>query len=175
MKSYIMYQVGALQTFLRADGMTLQHVKPHGAMYNAAAKDIKLSRAICEAIAECAPGAILLCLSGSEMCRAAEECGILYASEVFADRAYEDDGSLVARSTPGAVITDENEAIARVVRMVRESKVTSVNGKDISIKADSICVHGDNAHALEFVTRIRAALKAENISTAPLGDVISAR
>ena len=97
------------------------------------------------------------------------------ASEVFADRAYEDDGSLVARSKPGAVITDENEAIARVVRMVRESKVTSVNGKDISIKADSICVHGDNAHALEFVTRIRAALKAENISTAPLGDVISAR
>ena len=175
MKSYNMYQVGALQTFLRADGMTLQHVKPHGAMYNAAAKDIKLSRAICEAIAECAPGAILLCLSGSEMCRAAEECGIVYASEVFADRAYEDDGSLVARSKPGAVITDENEAIARVVRMVRESKVTSVNGKDISIKADSICVHGDNAHALEFVTRIRAALKAENISTAPLGDVISAR
>ena len=94
---------------------------------------------------------------------------------MFADRAYEDDGSLVARSKPGAVITDENEAIARVVRMVRESKVTSVNGKDISIKADSICVHGDNAHALEFVTRIRAALKAENISTAPLGDVISAR
>lgn len=168
MRTYIMYQVGALRAFLDAAGMTLQHVKPHGAMYNAAAKDPKLARAICEAVAKSAPGAILLCLSGSEMCRAAEEVGIPYASEVFADRAYEDDGSLVARSKPGAVITDENEAIARTVRMVTEGKVTSVSGKDIDIKADSICVHGDNAHALEFVTRIREALTARGVEIAPL-------
>lgn len=98
------------------------------------------------------------------MCRAAERAGIEYISEVFADRAYEDDGTLVARSKPGAVITNENTAIERCVRMVKEGKVTSVNGKDISIRADSICVHGDNVHALEFVSKIRKTFAENDIA-----------
>lgn len=166
--AYTVYQIGALRAFLSSYGLALAHVKPHGAMYNMAAKSPELSDAICHAIVRstpegmCAPA--LMCLAGSEMCRAAERAGIEYISEVFADRAYEDDGTLVARSKPGAVITDENTAIERCVRMVKEGKVTSVNGKDISIRADSICVHGDNVHALEFVSRIRKAFAENDIA-----------
>ena len=175
--SYIVYQVGALRAFLFASGMTLDHVKPHGALYNMAAKDSALADAICTAVADSTPSGEktprLLCLAGSEMCRSAERAGLLYTSEVFADRAYEDDGTLVARSKPGAVITDENLALDRCVRMIKDGVVTSVNGKDISIRADSICVHGDNAHALEFVKKIRAAFNEngiEMISPAKAGD-----
>ena len=102
------------------------------------------------------------------MLEAAKKKGIRTASEVFADRAYEEDGSLVARSKPGAMITDEEEAIRRVVRMVKEGKVTSITGKDISIQADSICVHGDGEKALKFVQKIREALAAEQVETVPL-------
>ena len=166
--AYTVYQIGALRAFLTGAGMKLAHVKPHGAMYNMAAKDAALADAICRAIRESTPEGEevprFLCLAGSEMIRAAERAGIPYTSEVFADRAYEDDGTLVARSKPGAVISDENVAIQRSVRMVKEGRVLSVNGKDISIRADSICVHGDNAHALEFVRQIRAALEAEGVA-----------
>lgn len=172
--AYTVYQIGALRAFLASFGLPLAHVKPHGAMYNMAAKSPELSDAICRAIVKSTPNGEavprFLCLAGSEMCRAAERAGLEYTSEVFADRAYEDDGTLVARSKPGAVITDENIAIERCVRMVREGKVTSVNGNDISIKADSICVHGDNIHALEFVRKIRQAFVENGISVeAPAG------
>jgi UPF0271 protein len=128
-----------------------------------AAKDEKLARAICEGIASVSQELILMGLSGSLMADAAKEVGIQFASEVFADRAYEDDGTLVARSKPGAVITDDNEAASRVVEMALHGTVTSVNGKKISIKADSVCVHGDNAHALEFVKLIRSRLSENGI------------
>ena len=110
-EAYVLYQLGALGAFCKSEGVKLQHVKPHGALYNMAAKDYELSKAICEAIADFDSSLIILGLSGSETLRAAKDLGLKYASEVFADRAYEEDGSLVARSKEGAMIHDENEAI----------------------------------------------------------------
>lgn len=167
-KAYIQYQVGALNAFCTAEGLRMQHVKPHGSLYNMAAKDATLARAICEGIASISDNLILMGLSGSLMADAAAAVGIPFASEVFADRAYEDDGTLVARSKPGAVITDDNEAAARVVEMALYGTVTSVSGKKIAIKADSICVHGDNAHALEFVKLIRSRLSENGVVIKPL-------
>lgn len=167
-KAYTQYQVGALAGMCKAQGLTLQHVKPHGAFYNMAAKDYTLSRAICEAVKEIDPEIIIMGLSGSEIVRAAKDCGMRTAQEVFADRAYEEDGSLVNRKKEGAFIRDENEAIARVIRMVKEGRATAVTGKDIAIQADSVCVHGDGEKALLFVKKIREALQAEGIKIAPL-------
>lgn len=163
-KAYTLYQVGALWAFCKANGVKMQHVKPHGAMYNMAAKDYAMSRAICEAIQEIDPTLIVMGLSGGELVRAAKDMGLPTALEVFADRAYEEDGSLVNRRKEGAMITDEEEAIKRVVRMVKEGKVTAITGKDIDIKADSICVHGDGEKALAFVRRIRKTLEEEGIT-----------
>ena len=171
-KAYTLYQIGALDAFCKAQGLKLQHVKPHGAFYNMAAKDYKLAKGICEAIASYDSNLILMALYGSEMIRAAEDCGLRAASEVFADRAYEEDGSLVSRTKEGAMITDENEAIARVIRMIKEQKVTSITGKDIPLKADSVCVHGDGAKALAFVEKIREALTKEGIAIRPLAEAL---
>lgn len=171
-KAYTMYQLGALDAFCRAHGMKMQHVKPHGALYNMAAKDYKLSTAICEAIKGFDDTLIVMALSGGELVRAAKDMGLRVALEVFADRAYEEDGTLVARTKEGAMITDEEEAIARVIRMVKEQKVTAITGKDIAIKADSVCVHGDGAKALAFVDRIRQAMKAESIEICPIDELV---
>ena len=171
-KAYVMYQIGALSAFAKANGLKIQHVKPHGALYNTAGKDYALSKAICEGIYEVDPSLILLGLSGSQMLKAAADTGLKCAKEVFADRAYEEDGSLVARTKPGAVITDEDEAIKRVIGMVKHGKVTAITGKEIPIEANSICVHGDGAKALEFVMKIRAALTIENIKIAPLCEIV---
>lgn len=167
-KAYTLYQLSALAGMCQAQGMKVQHLKPHGALYNMAAKDYQLSRAICEAVKEFDSGIIVLGLSGSETIRAARDLGLKAASEVFADRGYEEDGSLVNRSKEGAFIRDEDEAINRVIRMAREKKVRSVTGKDIDIQADSVCVHGDGEKALLFVEKIRAALLAEHIEIRPL-------
>ena len=170
-KNYVKYQIGALSAFTQSYGMKLQHVKPHGAFYNMAAKDYELSKAICEAVKAYDPELIVMGLSGSETIRAAKDLGLRTASEVFADRGYEEDGSLVNRKKEGAFIRDEDEAIARVVRMVKEGKVTAVTGKDIDIQADSVCVHGDGEKALLFVEKIRSALKEEGIQIAPLDEI----
>ncbi|OPJ57640.1 LamB/YcsF family protein [Clostridium oryzae] len=167
-KAIIQYQIGALKAFCRAHRIKMRHVKPHGALYNMAAKDLKLALAICEGIYEVDPNLILLALSGSKMIDAANSIGLKAASEVFADRAYNDDGSLVARNIAGSVITDEETAIRRVIRMVKESKVETINGVDIAISADSICVHGDGVKALEFVKKITRAFKEEEIQIASL-------
>ena len=145
------------------------HVKPHGALYNMAAKDKALATAICEAIKEYDDSLILLALANSEMIQAAKDMGLAYANEVFADRAYEPDGTLVARTKLGAMIKDENEAIARVIRMVNEGKVTAINGTEVDIQADSVCVHGDGEKALLFVKKIREALLAEQIEIKGIG------
>lgn len=170
-RAYVLYQLGALDGFCRAAGIRMQHVKPHGALYNMAAKDYELSKGICQAIAEFDKDLIVLALSGGELVRAAKALGLRTALEVFADRAYEEDGTLVSRGRPGAMITDENEAIARVVRMVKEQKVTAITGKDIPIRADSVCVHGDGEKALAFVERIRQALEGEGIALCPLEEL----
>ncbi len=162
--AYVKYQLGALMAFARSHGLRLQHVKPHGALYNMAAKDAKLARGIAQAVVGVDQDIYLMGLAGSVMLEEAEKAGLPVISEVFADRAYNDDGSLVNRRLPGAVIHDADEAAARAVKMAKENKVVSINGKVIDIKADSICVHGDNEAAIELVKKIRAALAAEGIA-----------
>ena len=170
--AYITYQLGALYAFARSAGVRIQHVKPHGAFYNMAGKDHALALAIAKAVQAFDPELILLGLAGSESVKAAQEIGLPAAREVFADRAYMPDGSLMPRTMEGAVIHDEAEAIRRVVRMVKEHRVTACDGTDIEIVPDSICVHGDNEKALTFVTQIRAALGAEGVEIAPLAKII---
>lgn len=170
--AYVLYQLGALDAFCRGQGMRLQHVKPHGALYNMAAKNYDLALGICEAIRDFDPELIVMALSGGQLIRAAEDLGLRTASEVFADRAYEEDGSLVNRRKPGAVITDEDEAIARVLRMVKQQSVIAITGKAVPLKADSVCVHGDGVKALAFVEKIRAALTAEGVAIRPLSQTV---
>ncbi|WP_419726725.1 LamB/YcsF family protein [Terrisporobacter petrolearius] len=162
-KAYIKYQIGALYGFCKSANVKLNHVKPHGSLYNMAAKDYNLSKAICEAIYEFDKEVILVGLSKSELIRAGEDVGLKCANEVFADRAYEEDGTLVSRKKDGAIITNEDEAIDRVIGMIVNEKVKSISGKYIDIKVDSICVHGDEIKALEFVKKINKKLKEDNI------------
>lgn len=169
------YQIGALNAFCAANKIRLQHVKPHGALYNMAVKDMETAEAICEGIAAVDPDLILLAPAGSKMIVAAERLGLAAAREVFADRAYKEDGSLVARSKPGAMITDEDTAIRRVLQMVQKGTVTTITGKEIEVEADSVCVHGDSPSALAFVRNIHTALLQEGISLAPMGQVISGK
>lgn len=166
--AYVSYQLGALYAFTHKYGVKIQHVKPHGALYNMAGKDYDLAKAICEAVYNFDPEIILLGLSGSELIRAAEDTGLACAREFFADRAYEEDGSLVNRRKEGAMITDEALAVDRVVRVVKEKKVTTITGKDIDLSIDSICVHGDGQKALDFVKTIRDRLSAEGVSAMSL-------
>lgn len=170
--AYTLYQIGALDAFCRAQGTVLQHVKPHGAMYNMAGKDSALAKAVVDAVYDYDKELVLLGLSGSAMMLAAQDKGLPFACEVFADRAYEADGSLRARGKAGAMITDEQEAIARVVRMITQHKVTACTGEEIDIYAHSVCVHGDGAKALDFVKALRSAFDANAITVAPISEVI---
>lgn len=171
-KAYVQYQLGALMAFAKAQGVKLQHCKPHGALYNMAAKDMELSLAIAEGIAEVDKDIILMGLAGSKLLEAGRKAGLRVASEVFADRAYQADGSLVPRKQPGAVIHDKDEAIARTIRMVTQGKVTAITGEEVSIDAHSICVHGDNPSAVEFVKNIREALHDQGIEIVPLEQIV---
>lgn len=171
-KNYALYQLGALFAFAKAKDMKIQHFKAHGALYNMACVDENLALALCEAVAEFDENIIFMGLSNSAMKEAAKKKGLKYASEVFADRAYNDDGTLVSRKVEGALIDDENLAITRVIKMVKESKVTSINGKQVSLKADSICVHADNAKALEFVKKIKESFKKEQIEICALQNFV---
>ena len=170
--AYVTYQLGALNAFCVQQGGRIDHVKPHGALYNMAGKDYELAKGICRAIYDFDPDIILLGLSGSQMINAGRDIGLRCANEFFSDRAYEDDGSLRARTKEGAMIEDENEAIERVVKVIKTGKVTTYSGNEIDLKIDSICVHGDNAHALEFVRTIRERLTKEGIEIASLSKVI---
>lgn len=172
LKAMVIYQVGALKAFCTANGVKLQHVKPHGAMYNMAAKDLNMAEAICEGIREVDPDLILLGLSGSKLIEAAKKVGLRYAGEVFADRGYEEDGSLVPRTEKGAMITDENEAIRRVIGMVKDHRVTAVTGKEVEVLPDSICLHGDSPKAVLFAEKISRALKEEGIEIVPMAEVV---
>ena len=165
----VVYQVGALSAFAKTHGTKLQHVKPHGAMYNMAAKDPKLAEAIAQAIYDVDPKIILYALAGSESVKAGEKVGLVVASEVFADRSYQEDGSLTPRTQPGAMITDEDKSIAQVLSMVLDKKVTTLSGKVIPVKADTICVHGDGPKALQFTQKIRKALAENGVEIAAAG------
>lgn len=162
-RSLMFYQLGALDGFCRVAGLEMNHVKPHGALYNATFKDKELAKTIAEAVRDYNPGLKLLGLSNQNLVKAGEEAGLEVRHEVFADRAYEDDGTLVSRRKEGAMITDTDVAVRRVIRMVREGRVESIGGNDIDIQADSVCVHGDGPKALEFVSEIRRQLGENGI------------
>jgi UPF0271 protein len=159
----VVYQIGALYGFIKAEGGKMQHVKPHGALYNMAAKDSELARAIAEAVYKVEPELILFGLAGSELIIQGEKIGMKTASEVFADRTYQIDGSLTPRSHSDAMVTDRDQAVVRVERMIKEGLVMCQQGTDIKIKADTICVHGDGEQALAFTRKIKEHLKKSNI------------
>ncbi len=170
--AYVVYQIGALDAFCKRNGVVMQHVKPHGALYNTAAKDPVIAEAIVEAVKCYNPELILMGLAGGELVKAGKSAGLRVAEEVFADRAYEEDGTLRARTKPDSMITDENESVERIIRMVKSGEVEAITGKIIPIRADSICVHGDGAKALKFVEKIRSRLIEEKIQISPLKDFI---
>ena len=171
-RAYTLYQLGALDGFLKAKGIRMQHVKPHGALYNMAAKDYELAAAICGAIRDFDPQLIVLALAGGQLLKAARDLGLKAASEYFTDRAYEADGSLRNRRLPGAMITDEDEAIERTIRMIREHRVRTFDGTDIELEGNSVCVHGDGEKALTFVRKIRERLSDEGIRILPLAEIV---
>lgn len=170
--AFCLYQIGALAAICHAQGVVLTHVKAHGALYNQSAKDATIARALAQATRDAAPGLILLGLAGSRHETAARELGVPFAAEVFADRAYQVDGSLVARSHAGAVLHDPEAIAARVVQMVTEGKVASAQGGTITLHADSICVHGDNPAALAIVKGVRRALDSAGVRVSPLREVL---
>lgn len=159
----IVYQIGALSGFVRAEGGRLQHVKPHGALYNMSAVNRGLSEAIAEAVYKVNPELILFGLAGSELVKSGERIGLKVAHEVFADRTYQADGTLTSRREQNALITDHDVAIKQIVRMVKEGKVYATDGTDVTIKADTICIHGDGKTAVEFARVIPGALEREGI------------
>ncbi len=159
----VIYQVGALAGFVKAAGGALHHVKPHGALYNMAAVNIPLAEAIAEAVYQIYPEALLYGLAGSALIQAGQEAGLSTASEVFADRTYQANGTLTPRRQPNALITHEPEAINQVVQMVKAGTVRAQDGSLIEIQADTVCIHGDGAHAVAFARQINEALQRENI------------
>ena len=170
--AYTLYQIGAMQAACNAVGIKLQHVKAHGALYNQAAKNHALAVAIAQAVKDAGQGLILLGLANSEFDKAAAEVGVPYAAEAFADRAYQADGTLVPRKVEGSMIHDVNLAVARVVRMVKEGKVETIDGKVINLKPHSICLHGDSPKAVQMATEIRKGLQAAGIKIVPISEVI---
>ncbi len=169
---YVLYQLGALSAFVNAEGGSLQHIKPHGALYNQACKDIELASAVCRAARDFDPGLIVLAPFASAFRAGAEQLGLPFAGEFFADRAYLPDGNLVPRSQPGAVIHDAEVACRRVLQMAREGTVTCVDGSVLSMNCQSVCVHGDNAQALAAVQKIRAALEADGITLCSIKELL---
>jgi len=155
---YVLYQSGALMAFVSAVGNKLHHVKPHGALYNQAAKDIKLARGVAQAVKDLGSEVILYGLAGSCLIDAAKELNVPVWQEVFADRKYTKDGFLVPRTQAGAVIKDEGEALKQALNMSTEGRVTAIDGSPIMIQADTLCIHGDNPHAVQFAKKIKAAL-----------------
>lgn len=161
--SMVLYQLSALDGIARTVGVEMNHVKPHGALYNATFTDKNLARVIAQAVKDFNPKLKLMGLSENNLVKAGEEIGLQVVHEVFLDRAYKNDGTLVSRRKEGAMITDSKLAVERGIRMLIEGKVEAIDGTDIDIKADSICVHGDGEKALQFVREIKSALEAKGI------------
>ena len=159
----IIDQLSALKYIAFAYGASIHHVKPHGALYNMAARDRQLASSIANAVKESDPNLILYGLSGSYLVSEGQRHGLKTASEVFADRSYEDDGSLTPRNIPGALIESEEDSIRQVLQMVLEGNVTTVSGKSIPIVAETICIHGDGKHAITFAKSIHSALQNHSV------------
>lgn len=170
-EDFVLYQIGALAAIAAAEGVRLQHVKAHGALYNMALRDLALSDAIAKAVAAFDRSLILFGLPGTELLRAGKAAGLRVAAEGFADRAYEPDGSLTPRNRPGAVIHDADEVVRRAVRMAREGVTTATDGRDIPMRVDTICTHGDTPGSHELTRRIREGLEHAGLTVRALGTV----
>jgi UPF0271 protein len=169
-KDYVAYQIGALQALAAAQGMTLQHVKPHGALYNMAVKNMEIWDAVAEVIAAVDPRLVLFVMAGpwrEDLAAIGARHKIRLAFEFFGDRAYNPDGSLVSRKIPGAVIHDHKRVAEKVLKLVKNSRVVCIDGSEMEIKAETICVHGDNPAALELVSHIRKSLQEAGVEIAP--------
>jgi UPF0271 protein len=160
----VVYQLGVFQAIAQAAEVRPNHVKPHGALYNMAVRDHELANAIGRAIAQVDLKLILFAPQNSALARAGESNGLQIAHEVFADRNYMSDGSLVSRSRPDALLHDPEEAAARVVRMLRQGKVRSVDGVDVDVRAETICLHGDKPGAVDFARALKSRLEKEGVS-----------
>jgi UPF0271 protein len=160
----VLYQIGALMGIVKASGVVLNHVKPHGALYNTAAKDKTIASAIAQAIRDADASLVLIGLSGSHLITEGTRAGLKTASEVFSDRTYQDDGTLTPRSHPNALLDQPDNAARQVLSMVMHGKVISVSGKNISVTADTVCIHGDSPHALSFAKAIVNTLTDHNVS-----------
>lgn len=159
----IIYQLGALKAVAEVQGVKLNHVKPHGALYNLAVKSRDVAFTVAKAVKAVDDKLTLYGLSGSELCSAGEETGLKVAHEVFADRTYQSDGTLTPRSEPNALIHRENEAADQILQMVKHGKVRAVNGDEIPLKADTVCIHGDGEHAIPFAKTLINRLEKEQI------------
>ena len=157
------YQLGALQAVVKAEGGQLHHLKPHGALYNMAATNAALAQAIAEAVYKVQPELVLYGLAGSELTQAGERLGLRTAHEVFADRTYQANGTLTPRRQPDALITDANAAIAQVLRLVQSGVVRTQQGQEVVLRADTVCLHGDGVHALKFAQRLNQELRAASV------------
>ena len=166
----VVYQAGALKAF--TSNRNLQHVKPHGAMYNQAVDDADLGKSICEAVLEIDSNIILLALAGSTWIDVAKGMGMRVAREVFADRAVNSDGTLVPRSKEGSVIHDTNEVVERSLRMVTEGKILSVEGDIVEVEADSICLHGDTPGAVDMAKTLKREFLAAGVEVKQLRDIV---
>jgi 5-oxoprolinase (ATP-hydrolysing) subunit A len=167
-EDFVIYQVGALAGIAAAEGVRLQHVKAHGALYNMAVRDRALADAIARGVAAVDKALILLGLPKSELLRAGQAAGLPVAAEGFADRSYEPDGSLTPRDREGAVIHDPSAVVRRAVRMARDELVTATNGEDIAMYVRTICTHGDTPGAHELTRLLRAGLERDGVKVAPL-------
>jgi UPF0271 protein len=165
----VVYQIGALLGFANAAGVQMQHVKPHGALYNMAVGKPQLAAAIARAIRDVDRGLVLFGLPGSHLISEGESAGLRTASEAFADRNYMSDGTLVSRRRPDAHVHDAGEAVARAIRMVRDGTVTPVDGPAISIHVDTICIHGDGPHAAQFAQHLRTGFESAGIAVQAIG------
>ncbi|MBX9629263.1 MAG: LamB/YcsF family protein [Burkholderiales bacterium] len=163
-RALVLRQIEAVATIAAAAGARLKHVKPHGALYNMAARDPALAGAIAEAVREFDSNLLLVGLAGSALMSAGESAGLRVASEAFADRAYRKDGTLVPRSQPGALIEDADLAVARALDMVRTAAVRSIDGAMVAVRAETICVHGDTPGAAAMAGVLRAALEDAGVA-----------
>ena len=168
-EAMVLYQVAALAGIAEAEGGRLAHVKPHGALYNMAARDRRLAGAIARGVAAAGRELLLVGLSGSHLLDAGRAAGLGVASEAFADRAYEATGALRSRALPGAVIGDPAAAVAQVLQMVRDGAVTAVTGESVAVRADTICMHGDTPGAAPLAAAVRAGLEAAGVAVAAPG------
>ncbi|QSN61145.1 MULTISPECIES: 5-oxoprolinase subunit PxpA [unclassified Caballeronia] len=154
----VLYQLGALAAIAKAEGGRIAHVKPHGALYNQAARTPEIADAIAAAVRDFDPSLLVFGLANSGLIDAARRAGLVAIEEVFADRGYRADGSLVPRKEPGALLDDEDAVLERTLSMVRDQRVQAVSGDWVPLNAQTICLHGDGEHALAFARRIRGAL-----------------